>query len=50
MILEVLILSSLIFYSTGSNLLVLLYTGGIYLVLLGGLLLLNDIDVYVGFL
>ena len=41
---------SLFFYTVSSNLLVLLYTGCIYLVFLGLLLLMNDADLYTGFL
>lgn len=50
LILEILILSSVFFYTTNTNLLNLLYTGGMYLLLLGMLLFLNDSDIYVGFL
>lgn len=48
--LEVLLLSTVLFYTTSYNLLTLLYTGGLYLVFLGLFLLLNDADIYVGFL
>jgi hypothetical protein len=50
LLLETLIVLFLIFYTVNTNLLVLLYTGGIYLVLLGLLLFINDVDIYVGFL
>ena len=49
-ILEILILISILFYSCNTNLLILLYTGGIYLLLLGIFSLINDADVYIGFL
>lgn len=49
-LLEVIILISVSFYITSTNLLLLLYTGGLYLLLLGGLAFLNDADIYVGFL
>jgi hypothetical protein len=38
------------FYTLSSNLLILLYTGGLYLLLVGGLAFLNDSDVFIGFL
>lgn len=47
---EVLLLSIVLFYSISNNLLTLLYNGGLYLILLGLFLLLNDSDIYVGFL
>jgi hypothetical protein len=47
---EILLLSTVVFYTTSHNLLTLLYTGGLYLILLGLFLLLNDADIYVGFL
>jgi len=50
MLLESFILISIIFYTTNTNLMMLLYTGGIYIITLGSLLFLNDADVYVGFL
>jgi hypothetical protein len=50
MLLEILIISSLVFYTTNTNLLVLLYTSGMYLIFLGILLFLDDADIYVGFL
>jgi len=50
LILEILILISIFFYSCNTNLLILLYTGGIYLLLLGSFALINDADIYIGFL
>lgn len=50
LILEILLSLVIVSYITSTNLLMLLYSGGLYLLLLGGLLLLNDVDVYVGFL
>lgn len=38
------------FYVVSTNLLLLLYTGGLYLILIGLLLFLNGMDIYVGFL
>lgn len=49
-LLESLLLLVTVFYVVGVNLLVLLYTGGIYLSLIGLILFLNDADIYVGFL
>jgi len=49
-LLELVIFMVVGFYVTSTNLLLLLYTGGIYLLLLGGLAFLNDADIYVGFL
>lgn len=45
-----LILISVFFYITNTNLMMLLYTGGIYLILLGLLSLLNESDLFIGFL
>ena len=50
LLLEILILVSILFYSCNTNLLILLYTGGIYLLLLGTFSLINDADIYIGFL
>lgn len=50
LILELLLLTTVIFYTTSYNLLTLLYNGGLYLIFLGLFLLLNDADIYVGFL
>ena len=49
-ILEVLIILSILFYTCSTNLLMLLYTGFIYLMLIGTLALINDADIYIGFL
>ncbi len=49
-ILEVLILLSILFYTCSTNLLILLYTGFLYLMLAGTLALINDADIYIGFL
>lgn len=49
-ILELLIVVSVMFYVTSTNVTMLLYTGGIYLILIGLLALINDADVYIGFL
>ena len=50
LLLETLIVISVLFYSCNTNLLVLLYSGGIYLLLLGVFSLINDADIYIGFL
>ena len=50
LLLEILIVVSVLFYSCNTNLLVLLYSGGIYLLLLGVFSLINDADIYIGFL
>lgn len=50
LILEILILISVFFYTCNTNLLILLYTGGLYLLLLGAFSLINDADIYIGFL
>jgi len=49
-LLEILILVSVVFYLSSTNLTMLLYTGGIYLILIGLLSLINDADIYIGFL
>lgn len=49
-ILELLILISVFFYITHTNLTILLYTGGIYLILVGLFALINDADLFIGFL
>ena len=48
--LEILILVSVLFYLSSTNITMLLYTGGIYLILIGLLALVNDADIYIGFL
>jgi len=50
LILELLILLVLAFYISSTNLTMLLYTGGLYLILIGVLSLINDADIYIGFL
>lgn len=50
LVLELFLLTIIIFYTTSYNLLTLLYNGGLYLITLGLFLLLNDADIYVGFL
>jgi hypothetical protein len=49
-ILEVVLLSLVFFYITTINLTTLLYVSGIYLMLVGILCLINDCDIYIGFL
>lgn len=49
-VLELLILISVFFYITHTNLTILLYTGGIYLILIGIYALINDSDLFIGFL
>lgn len=50
LILEILILTATLFYLVSTNVMMLLYTGGLYLILLGILSLVNDADIYIGFL
>jgi hypothetical protein len=50
LILELIIFSSILFYVCSTNIMMLLYTGGIYLMLMGMFCLLNDSDIYIGFL
>ena len=50
LVLEVLILLSVLFYISSNNIMMLLYTGGIYLMLTGIFCLINDADIYIGFL
>jgi hypothetical protein len=49
-LLETIVLISIISYITSTNLTMLLYTGGLYLIFLGLLSLINDADIYIGFL
>ena len=49
-ILELLILLATICYVSSTNLMMLLYTSGLYLIFLGLLSLINDADIYIGFL
>lgn len=50
LVLEILLLSLIFFYITTINLTTLLYVAGIYLMLIGVLCLINDCDIYIGFL
>jgi hypothetical protein len=50
MVLEITLLSLVFFYITTINLTTLLYVSGIYLMLIGLLCLINDCDIYIGFL
>ena len=50
MVLEITLLSLVFFYITTINLTTLLYISGIYLMLVGLLCLINDCDIYIGFL
>ena len=50
LVLESLLLLVMITYLTTINLTTLLFSAGLYLLLLGLLLLANDADIYVGFL
>jgi hypothetical protein len=50
LVLEVSIIFLLFFYTTSTNLLVLLSVGGLYLMLIGVWLLINEGDIYAGFL
>ena len=50
MVLEIALLSLVFFYITTINLTTLLYISGIYLMLIGILCLINDCDIYIGFL
>ena len=49
-LLEIFIFILVLFYIINTNLIVLLYTGFLYLILLGCFLLINDADIYIGFL
>ena len=49
-ILEILIFVAVMCYLVSTNLMMLLYTGGLYLILIGLFLLINDADIYIGFL
>jgi hypothetical protein len=50
MVLEVILISLVFFYITTINLTTLLYVSGIYLMVIGLLCLINDCDIYIGFL
>jgi len=49
-VIELVLLSLIFFYITTINLTTLLYISGIYLMLIGILCLINDCDIYIGFL
>lgn len=49
-ILEILIFLSIVCYISSTNLMMLLYTAGLYLIFIGIFTLLNDADIYIGFL
>ena len=49
-VLEFLILLSVICYVSSTNLMMLLYTAGLYLIFVGVFALVNDADIYIGFL
>jgi hypothetical protein len=50
LLLELILLTTLVVYLTTTNLTTLLFVAGLYLFILGLVLLLNDADLYVGFL
>ena len=50
LLIELLVLISIFFYTVNTNLMMLLYTAGIYLMMIGVLCLLGDGDIYIGFL
>ena len=50
LLVELIILISIFFYTINTNLMMLLYTAGIYLMMVGVLCLLADGDIYIGFL
>lgn len=50
LIIEILILLSLICYISSTNLMMLLYTAGLFLIFTGVFALINDSDIYIGFL
>ena len=49
-ILEVLLVLVTLYFITSNNIMILLYNAGIYLILIGLYSLLNDSDIYIGFL
>ena len=49
-ILELLIIIISLYFASSNNIMILLYNSGLYLVLLGLYSLLNDADIYIGFL
>ena len=48
--LEVFLIINALYFILSVNLLTLLYTSGIFLILSGALALINDMDIYIGFL
>jgi len=50
LILEILATMTVFFLITSSNMMMLLYTAGLYLTLIGLYSILNDADIYIGFL
>lgn len=49
-LLELFSLISILYFILSSNIMLLLYTAGLYLVLIGMYSMLNDADIYIGFL
>ena len=49
-LIEILILVSVLYFMLSSNIMLLLYTSGLYLVFIGLYSMLNDADIYIGFL
>ena len=49
-LLEILIFTSVLYFMLSSNIMLLLYTSGLYLVFIGLYSMLNDADIYIGFL
>lgn len=49
-LIEILILVSVLYFTLSSNIMLLLYTSGLYLVFIGLYSMLNDADIYIGFL
>jgi len=49
-IFETLILIILFFYILTTNLTMLLYISGLYLIIIGCICFINDMDIYIGFL
>jgi hypothetical protein len=49
-LLELLTLISVFYFMASSNIMILLYTSGLYLIFIGLYSMLNDSDVYIGFL
>jgi hypothetical protein len=49
-LLEMLVFTSVLYFMLSSNIMLLLYTSGLYLVFIGLYSMLNDADIYIGFL